>query len=226
MRICLKIKDGHGRVICLAVGLLLVLTTSFASAQSIKKLMKDANNAFASDNYGAALPVYLEVLQREPGNADANLYAGVCYLRTLYRRRALPLLLKAYQQNPTVNPQIDYLLGANPNNRSYVVGFGNNAPRNPHHRAAHGSTTNNINDPVTNRHVLTGALVGGLSAANDYAYSDDRTNYITNEVALDYNAGFTGALARMYQEATQPFASTQKLAMEAVFSGSTTTGLV
>lgn len=121
--------------------------------------------------------------------------------------------------------QIDYLLGANPNNRSYVVGFGNNAPRNPHHRAAHGSTTNNINDPVTNRHVLTGALVGGLSAANDYAYSDDRTNYITNEVALDYNAGFTGALARMYQEATQPFASTQKLAMEAVFSGSTTTGL-
>ena len=96
--------------------------------------------------------------------------------------------------------QIDYILGDNPNNRSYVVGFGENSPQNPHHRGAHGSTTNNINDPVDNRNVLVGALVGGPSAPNDNAYTDDRTNYITNEVALDYNAGFTGALARMYGE--------------------------
>jgi hypothetical protein len=107
--------------------------------------------------------------------------------------------------------QIDYILGDNPNNRSYVVGFGENSPVNPHHRAAHGSLTNNINDPVTNRHVLTGALVGGPSALNDNAYVDDRTNYITNEVALDYNAGFTGALARMYQEfGGQPLDSSNK----------------
>ncbi len=107
--------------------------------------------------------------------------------------------------------QIDYILGDNPNNRSYVVGFGENSPVNPHHRAAHGSLTNNINDPVTNRHVLTGALVGGPSAPNDNAYIDDRTNYITNEVALDYNAGFTGALARMYQEfGGQPLDSSQQ----------------
>jgi hypothetical protein len=96
--------------------------------------------------------------------------------------------------------QIDYILGDNPNNRSYVVGFGNNSPVNPHHRGAHGSLTNNINDPLINRHVLYGALVGGPSAPDDNAYSDDRSNYLTNEVALDYNAGFTGALARMYQE--------------------------
>jgi Glycosyl hydrolase family 9/Cellulose binding domain/Calx-beta domain len=96
--------------------------------------------------------------------------------------------------------QIDYILGENPNRRSYVVGFGQNSPQNPHHRASHGSLTNNINDPVTNRHVLYGALVGGPSAPDDNAYTDDRTNYITNEVALDYNAGFTGALARMYGE--------------------------
>jgi endoglucanase len=29
---------------------------------------------------------------------------------------------------------------------------------------------------------------------------DDRGNYIANEVALDYNAGFTGALAAMAAE--------------------------
>jgi hypothetical protein len=112
--------------------------------------------------------------------------------------------------------QIDYILGDNPNNRSYVVGFGENSPVNPHHRAAHGSLTNNINDPVTNRHVLTGALVGGPSAPNDNAYIDDRTNYITNEVALDYNAGFTGALARMYQEfGGQPLDSFQQATVTA-----------
>jgi hypothetical protein len=53
---------------------------------------------------------------------------------------------------------------------------------------------------VNNRHVLFGALVGGPSSPDDNAYTDDRTNYVTNEVALDYNAAFTGALARMSSE--------------------------
>ena len=96
--------------------------------------------------------------------------------------------------------QINYMLGDNPNQRSFVVGFGNNPPRNPHHRAAHGSTTNNINSPTDNRNVLFGALVGGPSSADDNSYVDDRTNYVTNEVALDYNAAFTGAVARMFTE--------------------------
>ncbi len=95
--------------------------------------------------------------------------------------------------------QIRYILGDNPAGRSYVVGFGNNPPRNPHHRGAHGSTSNNISEPADNRHVLYGALVGGPSAPDDDSYSDERTNYITNEVALDYNAGFTGALAALVE---------------------------
>lgn len=96
--------------------------------------------------------------------------------------------------------QINYMLGSNPNNRSFEVGFGNNPPINPHHRGAHGSWSNNIANPVNNRHTLYGALVGGPSSADDNAYSDDRSNYVTNEVALDYNAAFTGALARMVSE--------------------------
>ncbi len=92
--------------------------------------------------------------------------------------------------------QIDYILGDNPNNFSYMVGFGDNYPLNPHHRAASGTT--DVNDPITNRHTLYGALVGGPASANDYDYQDIRSDYIRNEVALDYNAGFTGALARMY----------------------------
>ena len=87
---------------------------------------------------------------------------------------------------------IDYLLGDNPRNASYVVGFGKNSPQQPHHRAA-GS---DLNQPGPNEHILYGALVGGPDKPNDFAYEDSRNNYITNEVALDYNAGFTGALAR------------------------------
>ncbi len=49
----------------------------------------------------------------------------------------------------------------NPRNRSYVVGFGNNPPRNPHHRTAHGSWTDSIRIPTPSRHILYGALVGG-----------------------------------------------------------------
>jgi len=91
--------------------------------------------------------------------------------------------------------QIDYILGDNPRNSSYVVGYGANSPINPHHRASHNSQTNNIDSPANNDFILEGALVGGPKSANDFDYVDDRRDYIANEVATDYNAGFTGALA-------------------------------
>lgn len=99
--------------------------------------------------------------------------------------------------------QINYILGDNPNHRSYMIGFGDNPPVNPHHRNSHGSTTNDINNPTNNptnnKHTLYGALVGGPVSAND-SYTDDRANYIANEVTTDYNAGLTSALVRMYSE--------------------------
>ncbi len=98
--------------------------------------------------------------------------------------------------------QIDYMLGKNPNARSYVVGFGVNPPVNPHHRGAHGSWNGSMTTPAASRHILYGALVGGPSTTSDGSYSDDRSNYICNEVALDYNAGFTGAVARLAQDST------------------------
>jgi endoglucanase len=90
--------------------------------------------------------------------------------------------------------QINYALGDNPNNRSYVCGFGVNPPVNPHHRGAHGTWNDNLTGiPVTNRHILYGALVGGPNVSD--VYKDDRGDYIANEVATDYNAAFTGAVA-------------------------------
>ena len=98
--------------------------------------------------------------------------------------------------------QIDYALGSNPRSCSYLMGFGACPPINPHHRTAHSSWLDgwaDNADPVNSRHNLIGALVGGPKAAND-TYADLRSDFTMNEVTTDYNAGFTGALVRLYQE--------------------------
>ena len=91
--------------------------------------------------------------------------------------------------------------------RSYVVGFGDNYPKQPHHKAASCAsppaqcTWDTFGDTSQdNPHQLNGALVGGPSNEWD-SYVDDRTNYITNEVTLDYNAGFQGAVAGLKSSA-------------------------
>lgn len=42
---------------------------------------------------------------------------------------------------------------------------------------------------------MYGALVGGPGINDDY--EDDRGDYVKNEVAIDYNAGFQSALAEL-----------------------------
>ncbi len=95
--------------------------------------------------------------------------------------------------------QIDYILGDNPRGSSYIVGWGKNYPINPHHRASHYSKEHNIDTPVNNTYLLVGALVGGPKSKDDFDYQDDRHDYVCNEVATDYNAGFTGALAGLIE---------------------------
>ncbi|WP_052891075.1 glycoside hydrolase family 9 protein [Thermogemmatispora carboxidivorans] len=92
--------------------------------------------------------------------------------------------------------QMNYILGSNPMNRCYMVGFSSNAAKHPHHRAAHGSFTNSMSDPPNHRHTLWGGLVGGPDTSD---YHDDATNdFVYNEVAVDYSAAFVGALAGLY----------------------------
>ncbi|MBU8608135.1 glycoside hydrolase family 9 protein [Bacillus pumilus] len=93
--------------------------------------------------------------------------------------------------------QTHYMLGDNPLNKSYVVGFGQNPPKHPHHRTAHGSWSNQLTNPSNHRHTLYGALVGGPNAQDQY--DDDISDYVSNEVATDYNAAFTGNIAKMVQ---------------------------
>ena len=90
--------------------------------------------------------------------------------------------------------QADYALGST--GFSYMVGYGDSYPQHIHHRTAQGSYSNNMNEPSNARHILVGALVGGPDASGHY--TDEVSNYNTNEVACDYNAGFTGLLAKLY----------------------------
>ena len=97
---------------------------------------------------------------------------------------------------------MDYILGDNPRESSYVVGYGENAPLQPHHRGASGVGWEGFNSDSDNLYSLDGALVGGPHGTDDFGYEDLRTDYISNEVALDYNAGLVGALAFANQVAT------------------------
>jgi len=101
---------------------------------------------------------------------------------------------KVQQYRDFAESQCNYALGSS--GRSYVVGFGENSPEHPHHRTSQGSYCDNMNEPSESRHTLYGALVGGPDASDNYI--DEVSNYQTNEVACDYNAGFTGLLAKMY----------------------------
>ncbi|KAN0040259.1 hypothetical protein ACTA71_012149 [Dictyostelium dimigraforme] len=101
--------------------------------------------------------------------------------------------------------QFLYVLGNNPKQQSFISGYGPKAPKNPHHRAAHHSTTKNINQPINNVYQLPGALIGG-PALNE-SWVDTRTNYESNEVSLDYNIGLVGVVASYISDPSIPFIS-------------------
>jgi hypothetical protein len=92
--------------------------------------------------------------------------------------------------------QMNYILGDNPLHINYVVGAEDNSPKSVHHRAA-SFTYDGNGVPLQNTFTLWGALAGGPGLEDDY--QDDRSDYEKNEVAIDYNAGFTTVLAGLIQ---------------------------
>lgn len=98
---------------------------------------------------------------------------------------------------------LDYLLGKNPLDMSFMTGFGSKSPKKPHHRP---STADGVSAPVP------GMLVGGPQnndnsdvnfnnnpdenwKCSDYtnpnpalSYVDNNCSYATNEVAINWNA--------------------------------------
>lgn len=123
------------------------------------------------------------------GSARYNTAAGLCagvYAKTTGDETFMPW----------AKAQMEYILGNNPMGYAYEVGYGNSYASQPHHRAAHCSATQSMEDPIKQVHTLWGALVGGPDL--DDFHSDVTKDYIYNEVTDDYNAGFLGDLAGLY----------------------------
>ncbi|XP_068644875.1 endoglucanase 13-like [Aristolochia californica] len=105
--------------------------------------------------------------------------------------------------------QVDYILGANPKQISYMVGFGNRFPQQPHHRAA--SIVSKFKDPTPvgckdgfekwfnsqapNPNVLVGAVVGGPDGNDGFA--DQRSNVQQSEPATTTMGPLVGVIARV-----------------------------
>ena len=106
---------------------------------------------------------------------------------------ACPSHAAASLPRPEISPGCRYMIGEGP--RSFVVGYGRNAPQRPHHRAAscppapQACNHSALEAPGANPFQLTGALVGGPTLQD--SYSDDRSDYVTAEVTplLVYGPG-------------------------------------
>ncbi|XP_038877607.1 endoglucanase 11-like [Benincasa hispida] len=107
--------------------------------------------------------------------------------------------------------QTDYILGSNPMNMSYFVGFGPKFPTRVHHRGASivsyrenkafiGCTQGYDNwygkgDP--NPNVVVGAVVGGPDCQDNF--SDERGNYMQTEACTYNTAPLVGVFAKLSQ---------------------------
>ena len=98
--------------------------------------------------------------------------------------------------NPYTAGTVDYIMGKNGKNFSYIVGFGANSPKYPHHRNYYGSDADNEgNLPLQTKYTQFGYMVGG--SINDGAYTDNEKTYTFSEGGIDYNAGLVGAISYM-----------------------------
>lgn len=105
---------------------------------------------------------------------------------------------------------MDYILGKNPQGRSYMVGFGKNPPTQAHHRGASvpklpKNEIESVNCPMTfakwlqkdgpNPNELTGAIVGGPDIGDNF--HDKRTESPYTEPCTYVNSLAVGVLAKL-----------------------------
>lgn len=120
------------------------------------------------------------------------------------------LLYQAWRLNPepekvqAMHGLLDYVLGRNPLQLSYVTGFGQRSPQFIHHRP---SAADDVAAPVP------GWLVGGpqpgqqdqctyIHSLPALSYLDDWCSYASNEVAINWNAPLVYMLAALHHLGT------------------------
>ena len=89
--------------------------------------------------------------------------------------------------------QMDYLLGNNPANKSYVIGVGNQWAKQVHHRAANPDVHNG--NP-NSKYVLYGCMTGGPMDEGG-TYQDQWDSYQCTEPGTDYEGCFVTAIVNL-----------------------------
>ena len=163
-------------------------------AQNLTKAAQDTLLALAdkfrnlAENSAYGLPIVKENWVWGSNSVVAN--NGIVLLHAYY-------LTKDKRYLDGAQRALDYLLGSNPLDISYVTGYGNRASLNPHHRP---SEADGIFEPVP------GMLVGGPHEGGQdikpgncevnyvqkgkpaLSYIDHNCSYASNEVAINWNA--------------------------------------
>ncbi len=94
----------------------------------------------------------------------------------------------------TALDQLDYIMGCNVHNISFVTGVGTKYPMHPHHRP---SAADGINEPVPgllaggpNQYLSDPVLQSKFTSSTPPAlcYVDDQGSYASNEIAINWNA--------------------------------------
>lgn len=104
------------------------------------------------------------------------------------------ILTKDEKYLNAANGIVDYVLGRNPLDMSYLTGYGVKSTMNPHHRP---SQSDKIDDPIPGM-IAGGPNPSATDCAKSYvvpnaaakSYYDNSCSYATNEVAINWNAPF------------------------------------
>ncbi|EEC75164.1 hypothetical protein OsI_11382 [Oryza sativa Indica Group] len=150
------------------------------------------------------------------GHANLQYVTSASFLLTTFAKymavsnhtfscQSLPVTAKTLRA--LARKQVDYILGANPQGMSYMVGYGARFPQRIHHRgasmpsvAAHPAHigcqegfSGYFNAGGANPNVHTGAVVGGPDQHD--AFPDERGDYDRSEPTTYTNAALVGCLA-------------------------------
>ena len=91
--------------------LLLVLLTGTVYGQSFKKQIKEADKYYEDGYYQEATNLYLSAQKQAPDDLELTLKIGLAYLKGRFKDRALPYLLKVYEELGDDDPALTFQLG-------------------------------------------------------------------------------------------------------------------
>lgn len=156
----------------------------------------------AAETFRAAVNIYMSNTLPDGQFSKGNTSWGpLRYNGSAALLAALDAKLNGKQTNTMkfIYNNIDFILGKNSANQSFVVGFGSKSPRFPHHRNVYlrddnPSDANKAQMTIPAKNAQFGYMIGGTRDVTKYK-DVNPNDYTFSEGGIDYNVGLVGALA-------------------------------